>query len=446
MKFTFLSLREAATRLKKPVPEMQQMLEAEVSHDQIETALRNHLRANRYAPDGSYQYRYLRAVYDSSFVWEESGDDGVERLYRADYSMDENGAITVGTGVEVRVEVKFTPVAQAMSESAKPMRAITIGSMREAKIGDDGLILVKLIDAGVGSSGYYSTEVLKRACEAGKYPVGLRMFANHQTDEERTKQPEGKVENVVAITREAGHWLDNGPDGPGVYAKAEVKTHWTPFVESMGYDMEVSCDGTCWYSWGEYGGREMPIIEEIVHVKSVDFVTQAGRGGRWMSLQEAARKTDFSAPEPFPANPNSEDDGGENEMNEAQIKEAKEQAQTEGRKQGRSEGVKLYQSAQKVAREALAALALPEIVKESIVDACINDVDALPMKENALDSEALTTRVKDAAEREALRAKEAYGYGGGTVNHQGGEPQPMKEAAKPDKFAEVDAALANFVL
>jgi hypothetical protein len=450
MKFSFLSLRETAKALKKPIQETATLLqEAEVSHDDTEKALRVWCRGNRYAPDGTYLGRYLRAVYNSFFIYEESSDYGdTSRIFQASYSVDDAGALTVGDIIEVRVEVKYVPVEQSILESAKPVREATVGAFREAKIGDDGLILVKIIDAGVGSSGYYSADVLKAACEAGKFPAGLRMFSNHQTDEERRKQPENKVENVVAITRETGYWDEQGKDGPGVYAKSEVKSHWRSFVESMGYDMEVSIDGMCAFTWGEVNGKAMPIVESIVKVKSVDFVTQAGRGGRWMSLLEAARENDFSQPGtsltevvPDPNNPTKKE--VETEMTEAEIQAAQETARIEGQKQGVQDGIALYKAANKTAREALANLNLPEVVKESIVSAQIGDASALPIKEGALDVDIFTTRVKDAAQNEAIRAREAYNWGEGTVEVAGSETKPVIESKKA--ASEVDAALARIL-
>lgn len=443
MKFSFLSLREAASAFKKPVTEMAGLLrEAEVSHDETEKALRVWCHTNRYLPNGTYISRYLRAVYNSFFIYEESSDyHDTSRIYQASYAVDEAGVVTIGESVEVRVEVKYVAVSQPALESSREVREATVGSMREAKIGDDGLILVKVIDAGAGSSGFYSADVLKAACEAGKFPVGLRMFANHQTDDERRKQPENKVENVVAITREAGYWDEKGKAGPGVYAKSEVKSHWAPFVESMGYDMEVSIDAMCAFTWGEVDGRVMPIIESIEKVKSVDFVTQAGRGGRWMSLTEAARENDFSLPGTDPAPNNNSEKEVETEMTEAEIKTAQEAAKLEGQNEGRTEGVALYKTALRSAREALATLNLPALVKESIVESQTADLGALPIKENALDIEAFKTRVHDVAEGEALRAREAYGYGDGTVQVTGAETKPVKEAQKAAK--EVDAALSR---
>ncbi|RYG57252.1 hypothetical protein EON80_28490, partial [bacterium] len=384
MKLSYLSLLETARALKKPLKETAALLqEAEISHDDTERALRAWCRTNRYKPDGTSIYRYVRAVYSDFFIFEESVDYGeTSAIFQAPYAVDEAGALTVGDPFEVRIEVKYIPVAKAISESIRPLHESARGSFREAKIGDDGLILVKLIDAGVGSSGYYAQEVLEAACTAGKFPEGLRMFANHQTEAERAARPEGDVENVVAITREAGYWDANGKAGPGVYAKAEVKKHWQPFVESMGYDMEVSVDGGCYFSHGEVDGRQMRIIEEIVSVKSVDFVTRAGRGGQWMSLQEAARESVNPSPDTDPAvTPNPTNKEVEPEMTEAEIQAAREAARTEGLKQG----VALVKSAQTAAREALSKLALPELVKESIITAQIGDGTALPLKENALD-------------------------------------------------------------
>lgn len=96
--------------------------------------------------------------------------------------------------------------------------------------------------------------------------------------------------------------------------------------------------------------------------------------------------------------------------------------------------VENYRTAQNMAREALSGLALPEAVKGRIIEAQTKN---LPLKEGALDVEALSTRVKDEAASEAKFAKEAYGFGDGTVVN------PASEAATSvaRESAQADAGL-----
>ncbi|RYZ65066.1 MAG: hypothetical protein EOP09_14890, partial [Proteobacteria bacterium] len=140
MKYSFLSLNAAAKAFGKPVEEIATMLESIVSHDEVEKLIRAWLRSVRYESDGSYLYRPLRAVYPTFFVYEESTDYGDTcKVLTADYSVSDEGKLIVGEPVEVRVEIKYVAVAQG-TESNKQLRNITIGSMREAKIDENGMV------------------------------------------------------------------------------------------------------------------------------------------------------------------------------------------------------------------------------------------------------------------------------------------------------------------
>lgn len=433
MKLNFFALREAARALKKPLSEAQTILEADLSHDETATALRNYLRVH--SRDLPYSWKYVRAIYDTYFVYEESGENGVDRLWRADYALDENGTLTVGTPLEVSVEVKYVTVDvpavvdATVAEAQKPIHEAFIGAIKES-FASDGTALIKLIDPGIGSTGYYGADVLKEAAQAKIIPSGTQMFGNHMTQAQRDEQPEGDVYNKIGVTLEDARWIDadTAPAGAGLYAKSKIMQHHRPFVESMKDDMGVSIDGTASIAWGEVEGRQMPIIEKLLAVNSVDFVTRAGRGGQIVSLQEAARQNDFQkakesaktdpTPQPLP-NPTSE---------ETQVTEAEAQKMA-GEQAARA--VENYRSAQSTAREAVNGLALPDAIKNRIVEAQTKN---LPLKEGALDAQALSTRVKDAAAEEAKIAKEAYGWGDGAVVNPASEAATVatRESATAD--------------
>lgn len=448
MKF-FGSLREAARILKKSLPETKALLEAsrvqeaDQSHDQIETAIRNHLRANRFRGDGSYSYKWLRATYDAFFVYEESDDNGVDRLYRADYSIDANGALTVGNSVEVRMEVKYVALNATITEARRPVREVFTGKIQEKAIRDDGTALVKIISPGVGSSGYYSPEVLKAACEAGVFDAGIQMFANHMTAEERNKRPEGDVTNIYAVTRESGQWLEAGPDGPAVYANSEILAHQRAFVESVHRDIGVSIDGEAEFSWGVVDGYEMPIVERLLAVDSIDLVTKAGRGGKFMSLQEAARHPEWMKVQEAESDTQGKPSDTPKPLLEAGAEQPKEQQMTEAEKARLTESaantaVTNFRTAQKAAREAVSTLALPDAIKNRIVESTTTIIPLL--ESGAVDVATITQKAKDVAEAEAHIAREAYGWGAGTV--QNGASEAIEPEAKRTTEAQTRRDLA----
>jgi hypothetical protein len=141
---------------------------------------------------------------------------------------------------------------------------------------------IQIITPGWGSSGYYSAEVLEAAAAAKVIPAGTKMFLNHASESERHDRPERDVEKIAAVLVEDATW-----DGTRLLAPADLMGPHAELIESLAPYIGVSISGSATdITIGEAEGRTGPIIEGLAHVASVDFVTQAGRGG--MVLLESA--------------------------------------------------------------------------------------------------------------------------------------------------------------
>jgi len=152
----------------------------------------------------------------------------------------------------------------------------------------DGTIPIKIISPGWGTSGYYSEAVLKR--DAGVYKKGTKMYWDHPTKTEESERPERSLRDLAGVLVSDGRYEENGPDGPGVYADAKV---FTPYKEALGElapHIGLSHRALGQAKQGEAEGKTGPIIEKIAVAESVDFVTDAGRGGKVLELFEAARE------------------------------------------------------------------------------------------------------------------------------------------------------------
>jgi hypothetical protein len=163
----------------------------------------------------------------------------------------------------------------------------------ESKVDAKGTIPVKIIDAGWGSSGYYSREVLQQAINNRIYCAGLQMFWNHPSKYEVRERPERDLRDLAAVLTEDAHWDESGSKGPGVYSRAKVFSAYHAAVAEMGPYIGLSH-----YVWGEHKqgeaeGKKGDIITKIVAARSVDFVTLAGRGG---AIAEAFRNARPSVP------------------------------------------------------------------------------------------------------------------------------------------------------
>ena len=143
---------------------------------------------------------------------------------------------------------------------------------------------IKLIDAGWGSSGYYSPQVLKEAAKNGVFPAGTHMYLDHPSMTEAVDRPERSVKDLAAVTTSPATFTDGA-----LYAEAQV---FAPFQETLAdkrdaIGVSIRAAGTA--EPGEADGRTGPIITSLAEGISVDFVTHAGRGGQIVELLESAR-------------------------------------------------------------------------------------------------------------------------------------------------------------
>lgn len=158
----------------------------------------------------------------------------------------------------------------------------------EAAVRGDGTVPVKLISPGWGSSGYYSAEMLER--DGPKvFAAGTKMYWDHPTSTEAAERPERSLRDLAGELVTSAHWDAAHADGPGLYADAKV---FSPFRESLDQlaphiGVSIRASGTA--VQGEAEGRTGPVIDALLAAMSVDFVTEAGRGGRVLELFEAAR-------------------------------------------------------------------------------------------------------------------------------------------------------------
>lgn len=149
---------------------------------------------------------------------------------------------------------------------------------------------VKVIEAGWGSSGYYGSQMLK---EYGPsvFKKGTKVFMNHPSMSEENDRPERDVEKLAGklVTDAYFSEADNG-----LIAEIDFYSHYAPIIKEMAEDIGLSIRAFGEASVGEAEGREGPIIEALVAdaLTSVDVVTVAGAGGKFISLLESYTRND----------------------------------------------------------------------------------------------------------------------------------------------------------
>jgi hypothetical protein len=150
---------------------------------------------------------------------------------------------------------------------------------------------VKVIESGWGSSGYYAPAVLQ---EYGPqvFKKGTKVFMNHPSNSESSDRPERDVHQLAGKLVSDAVFSENG-----LVADIEFYSHYAPIIKEMAGDVGLSIHAFGEASAGEAEGREGPIIESLVAdpLTSVDVVTVAGAGGKFLTLLESYIKKDEDA-------------------------------------------------------------------------------------------------------------------------------------------------------
>lgn len=144
----------------------------------------------------------------------------------------------------------------------------------------------KVIESGWGSSGYYGASML---AEYGPkvFKSGTKVFMNHPSASEASDRPERDVHQLAGKLTTDAVFRENA-----LYAEIEFYSHYAPVIEEMMDDVGLSIHALGNAVEGEAEGRQGPIIESLVEdpFTSVDVVTVAGAGGKFVALLESYKR------------------------------------------------------------------------------------------------------------------------------------------------------------
>ena len=166
--------------------------------------------------------------------------------------------------------------------------------------GEGGALHVVLIREGLAKSGRYFT---RRAVEdVARLAEGARAFADHPTPSEDRERPARSIRDVVGFYRNAQTAEaedDSGASRLNAEATLRVFEH-AGWLRSMarevltdggisGEVMGLSIDAVAVVKPGRPAGmaKEVPVVEEIVELRSVDVVTRASAGGAFVGVKES---------------------------------------------------------------------------------------------------------------------------------------------------------------
>lgn len=138
---------------------------------------------------------------------------------------------------------------------------------------------IRLIAADVqGSSGYYPAEVLRRDGPR-VFPAGTHVYFDHPTASEENDRPERSVRDLAGVLIEDARFEDR-LDGAGLFARMRVFTdHAARIAEMAPYiGMSIRARGLREYD----PDTDRNVVTRLVDGQSVDIVTHAGAGGRFL--------------------------------------------------------------------------------------------------------------------------------------------------------------------
>lgn len=147
-------------------------------------------------------------------------------------------------------------------------------------------IAITIITPGQGSSGYYPVETI--AAAAHLFPAGTHMYINHQTETEEWERPEGDLNKLAGALATPA---TINPETGALEATAEIFESHRTFLADRAHIIGVSINGVA--SINPDG-----IVEAIHSIRSVDFVTRPGRGGRIDQILEHQKEEEGEMPKP----------------------------------------------------------------------------------------------------------------------------------------------------
>lgn len=296
-----------------------------------------------------------------------------------------------------RVQHLIESLQQLVSEELRESAPVTVEEalgnefvpLRESAL-KDGKGRIRIIAPGKGSSGIYPEEMLRRDGPL-VFTAGTKMYADHPTEAERKNRPERSIRDIVATLDSDAVYEESGPFGPGLYADISVMSDWQQRIEALAPHIGVSIRTAGKGRKTEEG----KVIESLIRTPftSVDFVTEAGAGGKILNELYESVKTESKTAGETPADSNQGEQHMEN-LHESAVRIAK-----LCKLAGKPELTHAFLEEKKTADE-VAELLLEAKAKADEETAVSSHAD--PLKESATDKDAL---LKIAEARAAKAAK-----------------------------------------
>lgn len=147
-----------------------------------------------------------------------------------------------------------------------------------------GKMLVKIIDAGEGSSADYPADVLKQAEADGVFAAGLHMYLDHADDSRRGVHGERSVRDLASVLTSNATYDDTEN---ALVAEAQAVAGYESTLEALAPHVGLSISALVEVDPPARPGGK-PVARRFLVAESVDWVVHAGRGGAVMAILESA--------------------------------------------------------------------------------------------------------------------------------------------------------------
>lgn len=155
---------------------------------------------------------------------------------------------------------------------------------KPVQTGEPGRYLLRIIDAGEGSTAFYPPAVLKQAAADRIFSLGTQMHLDHPTEAEERERPIRSMKDLAAVFIEDAYFNE---DAQALDVPIKVAAPYQPLIEDLWEYIGASIHA--FIEAEDKPGK--PVAKRFVPDprNTVDFVTKAGRGGRVLEVLESAR-------------------------------------------------------------------------------------------------------------------------------------------------------------
>lgn len=167
-----------------------------------------------------------------------------------------------------------------------PKRKITEAVAGGVTPASGGRLLVQLISAGQGSSGFYPPETLAEAVTDRVFAAGTHMYVDHAGEQRRGPHGERSVKDLAGTLAEDGRWDEQAQ---AIVAEVDLLPVYADLIREASDDIGVSISAWALTTPGTDGsGNPVLTVDRITAAESADFVVAAGRGGKILQIIESA--------------------------------------------------------------------------------------------------------------------------------------------------------------